>query len=119
MSIQTLPGEAARLTDEWVRWGVEAPLEIVDSPYRSLMEPVLREVRKLRPNPSDAVGVVVPEFVVKHWWQALLHNQTAFLIKSALLFEPNVVVINVPYRLGNGNKSTLEPKEPAKVPVGV
>lgn len=100
MSIQTLPGEAAVLTEQWVRWEIDAPVEIVDSPYRSLMEPVLREVRKLLPNPNDAVGVVVPEFVVKHWWEALLHNQTAFLIKSALLFEPNVVVINVPFRLG-------------------
>jgi hypothetical protein len=88
------------MTREWSRRRLQAPLEIVDSPYRSLMEPVLREVRALRPNPSDAVAVVVPEFAVEHWWQALLHNQTAFLIKSALLFEPNVVVINVPYRLG-------------------
>jgi amino acid transporter len=103
MSIQTQPGDAAVLTEQWGRWSIDAPVEIVDSPYRSLMEPVLREVRKLRPNPNDAVGVVVPEFVVKHWWETLLHNQTAFLIKSALLFEPNVVVINVPYRLGNGS----------------
>lgn len=100
MSIQTQPGEAARLTTQWSKLGLQVPLEIVDSPYRSLMEPVLREVRELRPNPNDAVGVVVPEFVVEHWWQALLHNQTAFLIKSALLFEPNVMVINVPYQLG-------------------
>ncbi len=100
MSIQTRPGEAARLTTDWSLHRLQAPLEIVDSPYRSLMEPVLREVRKLRPNANDAVAVVVPEFVVEHWWHALLHNQTAFLIKSALLFEPNVVVINVPYRLG-------------------
>jgi hypothetical protein len=100
MSIQNLPGEAASLTRQWSRLPIEIPLEIVDSPYRSLMEPVIAEVRKMKPNPNDAVGVVVPEFVVRHWWHALLHNQTAFLIKSALLFEPNVVVINVPYPLG-------------------
>jgi amino acid transporter len=100
MSIQTRPGEAAQLTTQWSLRHLEAPLAIVDSPYRSLMEPVLREVRALHPAPKDAVAVVVPEFVVEHWWHALLHNQTAFLIKSALLFEPNVVVINVPYLLG-------------------
>lgn len=110
MSIQTRPGEAARLTTEWSLKHLEAPLEIVDSPYRSLMDPVLREVRKLRPNPNDAVAVVVPEFVVKHWWHALLHNQTAFLIKSALLFEPNVVVINVPYQLGRDSVSASRPR---------
>ena len=100
MSIQTHPGEAAELTEQWSQWGLDVPLEIVDSPFRSLIEPVIREVRELGPNPNDAVGVVVPEFVVGKWWQAILHNQTAFLIKSALLFEPNVVVINVPYHLG-------------------
>ncbi|MGI8425990.1 MAG: APC family permease [Actinomycetota bacterium] len=98
--IQTHEGEVVSPADEWSEWGIDIPLEIVDSPYRSLMEPMLREVRKLKPNPEDAVGVVVPEFVVGHWWHTFLHNQTAFLIKSALLFEPNVMVINVPYRLG-------------------
>lgn len=110
MSIQTQPGEAAELTEQWSRWGIKVPLEIVDSPYRSLMEPVLREVRRLGPTHNDAVGVVVPEFLVKHWWHTLLHNQTALLIKSALLFEPNVVVINVPYRLGR--RSSAGPPDP-------
>lgn len=107
MTIQTHDSEVARLDDEWTDWGIDIPLEIVDSPYRGLMQPLLREVRELRPNPDDAVGVVVPEFVVP-WWQAFLHNQTAFLIKTALLFEPNVVVINVPYRLG-ANRQAPEP----------
>lgn len=111
MSIQTQPGEAAALTNQWGSLGLKVPLEIVDSPYRSLIEPVLREVRDLRPNPYDAVGVVVPEFVVQHWWQALLHNQTAFLIKSALLFESNVMVINVPYRLGGRTRSRPAAKD--------
>lgn len=99
MTIQTDPGEAAELTEEWNRIDTDVPLEIVDSPYRSLLQPLLREVRELRPNPDDAVAVVIPEFVVNHWWQNFLHNQTALMIKSALLFEPNVVVINVPYRM--------------------
>lgn len=114
MTVLTDPGEAARITSEWAdpRWGLNVPLEIVDSPWRSLMEPLLREVRELSPNLSDAIGVVVPEFVVPHWWQNFLHNQTAFLIKTTLLFEPNVVVINVPYRIRGGpKKRRLKEKE--------
>jgi len=100
MSIQTEPGEAAALTGDWAELNINVPLEIVDSPFRTIIDPLKRELRELRPNPNDAVGVVVPEFVVRYWWQSLLHTQTAFFIKAAMLFEPNVVVINVPYRLG-------------------
>jgi amino acid transporter len=100
MSIQTEPGEAAALTQEWAKLNVDVPLEIVDSPFRTIIEPLKRELRELRPNPNDAVGVVVPEFVVRSWWQSFLHTQTAFFIKVSMLFEPDVVVINVPYRLG-------------------
>lgn len=108
LSIQTDPGEAAKITGEWADWKLDVPLEIVDSPYRSLIVPLMREIRELRPNPDDAVAVVVPEFLVPHFWQRILHNQTALLIKFALLFEPNVVVINVPYRLDERIDSTSE-----------
>jgi amino acid transporter len=111
VSIQTEPGEAAALTQEWSKLGVEVPLEIVDSPYRDLIQPLLRELRELRPNINDSVGVVIPEFIVQKWWQGLLHTQTAFFIKTALLFEPDVVVIDVPYRIGTKKQQ----KEPEKV----
>ncbi|HVE76801.1 MAG TPA: APC family permease [Actinomycetota bacterium] len=122
MTIQTDSGEAAMLTEQWQDWRITVPLEIVDSPYRGLIEPLLREVREHRPNPNDAIGVVVPEYVVSKWWQHVLHNQTALLIKTALLFEPNVVVINVPYRIGDkkrrralDTRAREDQKEPAKV----
>lgn len=99
MCIQIEPGEAAVLTAEWSRLGIGLPLEIVDSPFRDLMQPLLREVEELRYTSDDAVGVVVPEFVLPRWWQNLLHTQTAFFIKAALLFVPEVIVINVPLRL--------------------
>lgn len=104
LSIQTEPGDAAALTSEWSRLGIDVPLEIVDSPYRDLMQPLLRELREMSPNINDSVGVVIPEFIVQKWWQHLLHTQTAFFIKTALLFEPNVVVINVPLRIGTRKK---------------
>ncbi|MEX2552586.1 MAG: APC family permease, partial [Actinomycetota bacterium] len=110
MSIQTEPGDAAALTEKWSLQGIEVPLEIVDSPYRDLMRPLLRELRELRPNVNDSVGVVVPEFIVRRWWQGLLHTQTAFFIKTALLFEPDVVVIDVPYRIGARKKKDEQEK---------
>ncbi|MGQ0680446.1 MAG: APC family permease [Actinomycetota bacterium] len=100
MTIQTEPGQAAQLTAQWSALKIDIPLEIVDSPFRDLVTPLIRELRRMNPSPTDAVGVVIPEFVVRRWWQGLLHTQSAFFIKGALLFEPNVVVIDVPSRLG-------------------
>lgn len=101
MMICTEPGESDQLARKWEQFGIDIPLEIVDSPYREIVNPIVREVRDRSPNPDDVVGVVVPEFVASGLWQHLLHNepQTAFLIKAALLFEPNVTVIDMPYRL--------------------
>lgn len=101
MMISTDPGASDQLARKWDQFGIDIPLEIVDSPYREIVNPIVREVRDRSPNPDDVVGVVVPEFVASGLWQHLLHNepQTAFLIKAALLFEPNVTVIDMPYRL--------------------
>ena len=113
MSIQTDPGDAAKLTAVWGTLGIEVPLEVVDAPYRELMEPLKRELREMRQSPGDAIGVVVPEFVVPRWWQNLLHTQTAFFIKTALLFEDEVIVINVPYRV---HKAKRRPQPPPQTP---
>lgn len=90
-------GDAMELLDQWQSWGIPYPLEVVDSPYRSIVQPLLTEIRQLGPNPNDVVAVVVPEFIVPRWWQHFLHGQTALLVKTALLFEPNVFVIDVPH----------------------
>jgi amino acid transporter len=99
VSIATDSQEAERMESEWAAAGLEVGLEIVDSPYRSIIQPLLKEIDDLRTTRDDAIGVVIPEFVPSRWWHTLLHNQTAFMIKTALLFEPNVIVINVPYRI--------------------
>ena len=104
MSIQTEPGDAARLTAEWGRLGFDVSLEVVDAPFRDIMDPLKRELRELRTSPGDAVGVVIPEFVVPRWWQNLLHTQTAFFIKTSLLFEDEVIVIDVPLRVHSARK---------------
>ncbi len=110
MSIQTEPGDAAKLTGQWGSLGIDVPLEVVDAPFRELIDPLKRELREMRSSPGDAIGVVIPEFVVPRWWQNVLHTQTAFFIKTALLFEDEIIVINVPYRVHKAKKKKeLEP----------
>jgi len=81
--------------------GAAAPrYVIIESPYRSLISPLVAYVEAVREmNKGATITVILPEFVTKHWWEALLHNQTAFRIKLALYRHPGVVVTNVPYHL--------------------
>ena len=89
------------LPREWEARGVPVPLVVIESPYRETVRPVLRYVRQLRrENPGDVISIVIPEYVVAHWWQHLLHNQTALRLKGRLLFEPSVTVTSVPWVLG-------------------
>jgi amino acid transporter len=94
----------ARATDQirkdWETWGGRATLVVLPSPYRSVMEPLLEYIRGVeRDRPEDYLTVILPEFVPARWWQHLLHNQSALLIKGALLFRPNTVVTSVPFHL--------------------
>jgi amino acid transporter len=85
---------------EWVHWGKGIPLIVLESPYRSLMEPLLEYIGQLSDeHPSDYITIVLPEFVPAKWWHHLFHNQKALLIKGALLFKPNTVVTSVPFHL--------------------
>jgi amino acid transporter len=89
------------LPHEWRERGVPVPLVVIESPYRETVRPVLRYVRQLRREyPGDVVSIVIPEYVVAHWWEHLLHNQTALRLKGRLLFEPLVAVTSVPWVLG-------------------
>ena len=89
------------LPREWQERGVPAPLVVIESPYRETVRPVLRYVRQLRREyPGDVISIVIPEYVVAHWWEHLLHNQTALRLKGRLLFEPSVAVTSVPWVLG-------------------
>jgi amino acid transporter len=94
------PDKTRRLEEKWIKWGMGAPLVVLSSPYRSLLHPFLDYLNHLLAlGDNHMVTIVIPEFVPKHWWQHLLHNQTALLIKGALLFRKNVVVTDVPYHL--------------------
>jgi amino acid transporter len=94
------PEKTRRLEEKWIKWGMGVPLVVLSSPYRSLLQPFLEYLDHLLAlGENHMVTIVIPEFVTKHWWQHLLHNQTAFLIKGTLLFRKNVVVTDVPYHL--------------------
>jgi hypothetical protein len=86
--------------EQWPRWGQDTELVVLDSPFRSLMEPLLEYIEQVQAeDPSGYVTVILPEFVPARWWHHLLHNQRALLIKGALLFRPRVVVTSVPFHL--------------------
>jgi hypothetical protein len=85
----------------WPQWGQQVDLVVLESPFRSLLEPLLEYIEVVQSeNPDGFVTVVLPEFVPHRLWQHLLHNQHALLIKGALLFKHNIVVTSVPYHLG-------------------
>jgi amino acid transporter len=95
------PASTNVLRGQWERWGQGVKLAVLESPYRSLLEPLLDYIEQIqREDPSAYVTVILPEFVPRKLWQHLLHNQHALLIKGALLFKPNVVVTSVPFHLG-------------------
>ncbi len=94
--------EEERIGEQWARFRLDIPLEVVHSPYRELTRPVLTFVDELDSNyDNDIITVVLPEFVVSRWWEHLLHNQTALLLKGRLLFRKNTVVTSVPYHFRN------------------
>ncbi|MGF1431412.1 APC family permease [Kitasatospora sp. LaBMicrA B282] len=88
------------LKEQWSAFDIRVPLKVLDSPYREITKPVVAYVRSVRrTSPRDAVAVFIPEYVVGHWWEHLLHNQSALWLKSRLLFTPGVMVISVPWQL--------------------
>ena len=98
--VETDPAKTAKLEEKWARWGLGVPLVILNSPYRSLLRPLVEYRDALQSLGDDhMVTVVIPEFLPSRWWQHILHNQTALLIKGVLLFRKNTVVVDVPYLL--------------------
>jgi amino acid transporter len=94
------PERTRRLEEKWGAHGLGVPLVVLTSPYRSLLGPLVAYIDHLTAQPGrHVVTMVVPEFIPARWWQHLLHNQTALLIKGSLLFRKNVIVTDVPYHL--------------------
>lgn len=86
--------------DAWESEDFGVPLRVIASPYREVTTPFIAHIKAMRTdNPRDVVIVYIPEYVVGHWWEGLLHNQTALLIRIRLQFISGVMVTSVPYRL--------------------
>ncbi|MGR3934078.1 APC family permease [Streptomyces sp. BRA346] len=100
LSINVDPAETKALQSAWHERGIDVPLKILDSPYREITRPVIDYVKGLRrESPRDVVSVYIPEYVVGHWYEHLLHNQSALRLKGRLLFTPGVMVTSVPWQL--------------------
>ncbi|MCL4559386.1 MAG: APC family permease [Chloroflexi bacterium] len=104
--IELEPGKSVEVKKDWECWLPDVPLVILDSPYRSIVRPLMDYLDKIDEeiNDGQSAAVVLPEFVPARWWQSLLHNQTAFLIRTALLyrrrrFGHERVIIDVPFHL--------------------
>ena len=118
VSVGVDPDEVATLRRQWDELDIPVPLRVLDSPFREITRPVISYVRSIhRDSPRDLVVVYIPEYVVGHWWEQLLHNQSALRLKARLLFTPGVVVASVPWQLASSAGQTgLEEYAPGTVP---
>jgi amino acid transporter len=107
--------QVEQILDEWEAEDFGVPLKVIASPYREVTGPFLRFVSQLRTeNPRDVVSVYIPEYVVGHWWEQLLHNQTALLIRTRLHFMQGVMVTSVPYQLRSSDKGERRVRKAAE-----
>jgi hypothetical protein len=120
VTVDVDPDEADALQAEWDRRDIPVPLKRLSSPYREITRPILQYVKDIRrQSPRDVVMVYIPEYVVGHWWEHLLHNQSALRLKGRLLFTPGVMVTSVPYQLDSsqaaGERQEREEQVPGQV----
>ena len=119
VTVNVDPEETADLAREWEDRQIPVALKVIDSPYREITKPVLDYVRRTRKDaPRDIVTVFIPEYVVGHWWEHLLHNQSALRLKGRLLFTPGVMVTSVPWQLSSSEALDARIRERAERVIG-
>jgi amino acid transporter len=103
--------ETRELVHKWEDSDISVPLKVIASPYREVTRPILEYVKRVsKESPRTVVTVFIPEYVVGHWWEQLLHNQSALRLKGRLLFMPGVMVTSVPWQLNSSERlRTLQP----------
>lgn len=102
VTVATDATAARELAEEWARRRVPVPLRVLDSPYREVTRPLVEHVRELRRRgPRDAVTVFLPEYVVAHWWEGVLHNRSNLWLRARLAGTPGVMVVSVPWQLAS------------------
>jgi len=108
LTVDVDSADTARLKEEWLSRDLKVPLTILDSPYREIGRPVIDYIQRLRrETPRDVVTVFIPEYVLGHWWEQLLHNQSALRLKTRLRFTPGVMVTSVPWQLRSSHAADL------------
>jgi len=100
VTIASDPQSVLDLQRTWQELDIDTPLVVVDSPYREFVRPAVEYIKSLHPGADHTVTVVIPEFVVQHWWENFLHNQNALRLRTSLRGVPWVVVISIPFHLG-------------------
>ena len=111
LTVNVDDAETRKLVRKWEDSDITVPLKVVASPYREVTGPVLDYVKRIsRESPRTVVTVFVPEYVVGHWWESFLHNQSALRIKARLLFMPNVMMTSVPWQLDSSAR-VRQPEE--------
>jgi hypothetical protein len=94
------PEDTARAEIQWAQWGCGVPLTVLPSPYRSVLSSLLEYIEHLLQKDQECwVTVVIPEILPARWWQTILHNQRALMLKGALLFKDRVILTDVPFHL--------------------
>ena len=112
VTVNVDPGDTAALAQEWQDRQLPVTLKVIDSPFREITKPVLDYVRRARQDrPRDIITVFIPEYVVGHWWEQLLHNQSALRLQSRLLFTPGVMVTSVPWQLASSDAPNERPRQ--------
>jgi amino acid transporter len=92
--------ETRSLQTDWERYDLPVPLTVLESPYREITRPVVDYVKAIRrDSPREIVVVFVPQYVVGHWWENVLHNQSALRLRARLQFQPGVMITTVPWQL--------------------
>lgn len=120
VTVDTGDGGAEQLLEDWEEADLPVPLTVLDSPFRDIIRPLTSYVRSVRrESPRDLVVVFLPEYLVRHWWEQALHNQTALRLKTALLFTPGVVVASVPWQLGLPGETHIHRGVRAHTPTGI
>jgi hypothetical protein len=110
--------EVRALQADWSERDIPVPLLILDSPFRDITGPLLDYITELRrTGPRDVVVVYIPEYVVGHWWEHLLHNQSALRLKARLLFQPGVMVTSVPWQLESSRSAGQRAAADRQLPV--
>jgi hypothetical protein len=122
LTVQTAQKETQALQQEWADRDIPVELVVLDSPYRDVTRPILDYIGHVRlSSPRDIVAVFIPEYVVGHWWEHLLHNQSALRLKARLLFRSGVMVTSVPWQLHSADRTVARDAattQPPRVTVG-